>query len=117
MEGFALREIAFQPTFQKFANETVRGFQIHVRDRIEYRPVRTTVAILRSVRQVHPEHPLWRDPPYEYEATRLPIDLIAGTDRLRRDLDGGIDLGEIESLWERDIDRFREATAPLLLYR
>jgi uncharacterized protein YbbC (DUF1343 family) len=87
-----------------------------VRDRVAYRPVKTAVAILRAVRRVHPERSLWRDPPYEYETERLPIDLISGTDRVRRDVDSGIDLAEIESRWMGDLERFRDARAPFLLY-
>jgi uncharacterized protein YbbC (DUF1343 family) len=117
MQGFRLREVAFEPTFQKFTGETVRGFQIHVSDRRGYRPVRTTVAILSAVRRVHPDRILWRDPPYEYETGKLPIDLIAGTDRLRRDIDAGRDLAEIEEGWGPGLARFREASAPFLLYR
>ncbi len=116
MHGFALREVAFEPTFQKFARETVRGFQIHVGDRRRYRPVRTTVAILRAVRNVHPDRILWRDPPYEYETVKLPIDLIAGTDRLRHDIDAKRDLADIEASWSEGLARFREESAPFLLY-
>jgi len=114
--GFALREIAFEPTFQKWTGDAVRGFQIHVTDRDRYRPVATTVAILSVVRGVHPDRVLWRAPPYEYEAERLPIDLIAGTDRLRAAIDAGAGVEEIAASWDADLAAFREAREPFLLY-
>ncbi|MDM7917375.1 MAG: DUF1343 domain-containing protein [Candidatus Eisenbacteria bacterium] len=89
LEGCLLREVAFEPTFQKHAGQLVRGFQIHVTDRDRYRPVRTTVALLAAVRSIHPERKLWREPPYEYETKRMPIDLISGSDRLRAAIDAG----------------------------
>ena len=38
-------------------------------------PTALFVAILRAVRELHPDLRLWRDPPYEYETDRVPIDV------------------------------------------
>ena len=69
-----------------------------VYDPFRCRPYRLIAAILRTVRELHPGLPLWRDPPYEYETDRLPIDVIAGGPALRRWVDGAD--GEPPEAWE-----------------
>ena len=32
----------------------------------------------------------WKQPPYEYEAVKLPIDILCGTDRVRRAIEAGV---------------------------
>ena len=53
--------------------------------------VSSIAAILKIVRALHPELPVWRTPPYEYEFERLPIDVIAGGPALRRWVDDADD--------------------------
>jgi uncharacterized protein YbbC (DUF1343 family) len=114
--GYVLREVAFQPTFHKWAGETVRGFQVHLTDAAAFRPVATATALLAAVRRNHPERLAWKEPPYEYEFDRLPIDLIAGTDALRIAIESDVDAGTIAASWRADEEAFREARRPFLIY-
>ncbi len=47
--GAAFREGWFTPTFSKFAGQRCGGCQLHVTDREAFRPVATTLAILRAI--------------------------------------------------------------------
>ncbi len=114
--GGLLRPVAFQPTFHKYQGETVRGFQIHVTDPDRFFPVETAVRILHAVRSQYPDQFGWKDPPYEYEEVHMPIDCIAGTDRLRLDLERGAPPGEITASWENDLADYLDAAGPFLLY-
>ncbi|MBD3162335.1 MAG: DUF1343 domain-containing protein [Candidatus Eisenbacteria bacterium] len=116
IDGAILREVAFEPTFHKFAGETIRGFQIHVVDRARFRPVRCTTALLSAIRRLYPDRLVWRPPPYEYEQDRMPIDLIYGTDSVRHGLDSGADWREIEGTWQEGRRAYRERVRPHLLY-
>jgi uncharacterized protein YbbC (DUF1343 family) len=78
--------------------------------------VETSVALLAAVARRHGGDFAWKEPPYEYEHTRRPIDLIAGTDQLRLALDGGAEPAEILRAWEPGIEEFREERRPYLLY-
>ena len=40
-------------------------------------------------RRAAPDRFAWREPPYEYEHDKLPIDILVGSDRLRRQIDAG----------------------------
>ena len=59
----------------------------------------------------------WRRPPYEYERTRLPIDLLGGGDAIRREITQGAALSALERGWRRDVGRFARLRRPYLLYR
>ncbi|MBN2056880.1 DUF1343 domain-containing protein, partial [bacterium] len=49
-----------------------------------------------AVRRLHPADLAWKQPPYEYEPVKLPIDILAGTDRLRLLVDAGAEWREFE---------------------
>jgi uncharacterized protein YbbC (DUF1343 family) len=76
--GVFFRENYFQPTFQKFAGQLCGGAQIHVLDRERFRPFRVGVEIIKHIRNTYPEHFQWKQPPYEYEWKRLPIEILIG---------------------------------------
>ncbi|HEV2965420.1 MAG TPA: hypothetical protein VGW97_00810, partial [Chthoniobacterales bacterium] len=54
------------------------GAQIHVLDRNVYRAFQTGVEIIRCIRKLNPEKFAWRQPPYEYEYEKLPIQILLG---------------------------------------
>ncbi|RKX60968.1 MAG: DUF1343 domain-containing protein [Thermodesulfobacteriota bacterium] len=116
LPGFILREQSFEPAFHKWSGKRCRGFQIHVTNRLEYRPYITTLAVLAAVKRMHPKDFAWKDPPYEYEFERLPADLIIGDKRVREALDAGTGPMDIQSVWARDLKDFEQARPAWLLY-
>jgi uncharacterized protein YbbC (DUF1343 family) len=102
LPGVVFRPLHFEPTFQKHAGRLCGGAQIHVTRRERFRPFKTGVAVLKAVRETYPEEPLWKEPPYEYETVKPPIDILAGTRRLREEIDRGDDLGGMEQWWRKE---------------
>ena len=78
LPGVFFRENYFQPTFQKFAGQLCGGAQIHVIDRQAFRPFQTGLEILRTICKFHPDQFAWKQPPYEYETEKLPIEILLG---------------------------------------
>ncbi len=78
LSGVFFRENYFQPTFHKFAGKLCRGAQLHVLDRDKFRPFKTGVEIIKRIRQIHGDQFQWKQPPYEYEWKRLPIEVLIG---------------------------------------
>jgi uncharacterized protein YbbC (DUF1343 family) len=99
LPGVLFRPLYFQPTFQKHAGEVCGGAQIHLLDRSKYRSFKTGVAVLKAVNELYPRRPLWKSPPYEYETEKMPVDILAGTDRLRISIEKGDALDHMESWW------------------
>jgi uncharacterized protein YbbC (DUF1343 family) len=117
LPGVHFRPAFFEPTFQKHAKETCGGCQIHVLDRQKFRPVQTAVQLMAEFRRQDPARFPWREPPYEYEHDKEPIDILYGSDRLRLTLDAAGDVDALVSSWEADEAAFRRTREPFLLYR
>lgn len=116
LKGVVFRPLYFTPTFNKFSGELCGGAQIHVTDREKFKPFKTAVAILLAIHELYPEVKLWRQPPYEYEFEKLPFDILAGSDRLRMDIEIGKPLKEMEELWNREVSAFEKVRSRYLLY-
>jgi len=116
LPGVYFRPAVFEPTFQKHAQRGCGGCQIHVLNREEFRPVLTGVALIAMFRRVDPAGFRWRPPPYEYEREKLPIDILAGSDVLRRQIEADTPLDEIAAGWREDELAFAELRKPYLLY-
>lgn len=92
LRGCRLRPCWFEPTFNKHAGTLCAGFQVHVEDaafydHLSFRPWRLFALTFKALRRLRPDYPLWADFPYEYEFDRLAIDLINGSELLRRWVD------------------------------
>ena len=116
LPGVVFRACQFEPTFQKHAGQLCGGAQLHVVDRSAFRPVETAVSILNLVRRLAPSDFAWRQPPYEYEYTKMPIDVLWGGDDLRHGIDSGASPGEVMQPVGGSVAEFDRLVEPYLLY-
>jgi uncharacterized protein YbbC (DUF1343 family) len=121
LKGCALRECWFSPTFHKHAGTLCNALMIHAEGPFysheAFRPWRLQALAFKAIRQLHPEYPIWRDFPYEYEFERLAIDVINGGPALREWVDDAAsEPGDLDALATPDEARWREEVADLLLY-
>ncbi len=117
LPGVVFRPLSFQPTFQKHANALCGGAQIHVTDREKFKPFKTGVAILKAIHNTWPRDFAWKEPPYEYEEVKMPIDILAGTDRLRKDIESWKELNEMEAWWKEETKAFEKVRKEYLIYK
>jgi len=118
LSGCRLRPCYFEPTFHKHSGQLCAGLQIHVEgpgyDHDRFRPWRLVAVLLKTLRQLMPDYPLWRDFAYEYERDRPAIDLISGSELLRTWVDDPAStcadleaqLMSDEAGWEREREPF-----------
>ena len=116
LPGCHFRPVFFEPTFQKHARQTCGGCQIHVIDRRTFEPLRVAVELIDEFRREDPARFAWREPPYEYEHDKEPIDILYGSDRLRRTLDDSGSVAALVESWRADEEQFRRLREPHLLY-
>jgi uncharacterized protein YbbC (DUF1343 family) len=122
LRGCRLRPCYFEPTFQKYAGKLCSGLQIHVEDAAydhgAFKPWRLMAAVFKCLRRLKGDYQLWRDFPYEYERTRLAIDLINGSELLREWVDDPAAVpADLERITARDEHAWLEQRADFLLYR
>lgn len=121
LEGCRLRPCHFEPTFHKFKGELCSGLQIHVDDPAyaheRFKPFRLMLLFFKTLREVHPHLFAWRQPPYEYEATRLPIDLLNGGTAPREWVDdASATPADLEALLSREEKEWEVERKEFLLY-
>jgi uncharacterized protein YbbC (DUF1343 family) len=116
LPGVHFRAAVFEPTFQKHAKVTCGGCQIHVTDRRRFLPVLTGVAVIEAIRAESPSAFAWREPPYEYEHDKEPIDILAGSPELRQAIDAGASAESIAASWPATHAPFLAARQRCLLY-
>jgi len=117
LPGVHFRPAIFEPTFHKHARTTCGGCQIHVNDRGTFRPVETGVALLEAFRFADPEAFEWRAPPYEYEHTIPPIDILYGSSQLRLGLEAGRSAADLVAGWTAGVQPFVDQRQSVLLYQ
>ncbi len=116
LPGVGFRAAAFTPTFQKHAGELCHGVQVHVLDRRRFPAFLTYLLLIQHARRQDPGRFAWRDPPYEYEHVRLPIDILCGTDRTRNAIEAGVSPKRLVAGWRKELAAFGRRRARHLLY-
>jgi len=116
LPGCYFRPLVFQPTSGKWAEQSCVGFQLHVTDGVTFLPYRTSLALLQAVMLCYEEEFAYKEPPYEYEFERLPMDLILGDIRLRKGLERGDAVSDLEKAWQPALDNYLEQRKKYLLY-
>lgn len=122
LKGALLRECHFQPTFHKFQNQLCHGVMIHTdvpgyRPR-EFKPYRLVSLLLKCVRELYPDYPIYRDFAYEYVEDRLAFDVIHGGPRLREWIeDPAAKPADLEKALRRDENAWKKEYRRYFLYR
>ena len=116
LPGVFFRPVEFRPTFQKHVGQICGGCQIHVTNRHTFKPVLMATALLQIFRTFSLDRFSWREPPYEYEQLKKPIDILSGSDQLRAQIDTGMQAAEIAATWEKDLTTFAQVRKRFLLY-
>jgi uncharacterized protein YbbC (DUF1343 family) len=114
--GARFRAAVFTPTFQKHAGRACGGVQVHVTDRGRFPAFLAYLLLIAHARRQDPERFAWRDPPYEYEPVKRPIDILCGTDEVRRAIERGVSPRRLAPAWRRARTAFLRRRAPHLLY-
>jgi uncharacterized protein YbbC (DUF1343 family) len=115
LPGTVFRPLSFIPTFSKWKDTICKGIQIHVTDRAQFLSFESALAIVKYSQELHPDSFQWAPPPYEYEEIKLPFDIIAGTDRLRKIMHKEPE--EIRQSWQKELESFKATREKYLLYR
>jgi uncharacterized protein YbbC (DUF1343 family) len=113
LAGVRFLPIRFNPTFDKWAGQSCGGVSIHVTDRAVFRSYEMTVRILKLCREKYPNDCLLNPPPYEYENSLMPLDIISGSSLLRRCL---AEYSEMDAAIALDCEAWDHERSEFLLY-
>ena len=107
LPGCALRAVTFTPWDSKHEGKECGGVEIHVTDRRTLRPVALLTALLLAVARTHPAR---------FEFKKETFDRLAGTSRLREEIEKGVPLEEIVEGWRPGLEEYAARRGRYLLY-
>ena len=116
LPGARFRAIQFQPTFQKHAGDVCEGCFLHVTDRRSFEPVLTALMIIRECAHMGRESFQWKEPPYEYEDKKRPIDILLGRGDLAEKAIGSMPINQLRQVLVQDAAEFEPKRKESLLY-
>ena len=112
LPGVLFRACYFTPTFWRFKDERCSGIQVHVTNRDVFRPVETGLYLLSTLMETHPEF-RFNEPTYD---KRRHFDLLAGTSKLREQLERGEPVADILASWETETSKYLGEREKHLIY-
>jgi uncharacterized protein YbbC (DUF1343 family) len=115
LPGLACRPVSFQPTFNKWAGELCQGLELFPLDK-SFRPLLTGLSLLQIILELYPDSLKLKEPPYEYEYERRPLDLILGRTDLYDRLAAGTTAAELAREWAGDLAAFQSERLDILIY-
>jgi uncharacterized protein YbbC (DUF1343 family) len=116
LPGVHFRPARFTPTFHKWAGRLCGGVQVHVTDAARFQPFLAGLAEIAVARKQSPRGFRWKRPPYEFEHRKLPIDILCGTDAIRKAIERGTDLATIARRWAPALAAWARRRTPYLMY-
>ncbi len=116
LPGIMLRPVAFEPISNKWQGERCEGFQIHITDPVKYKPYFSTLNFLHAIYVCHGNEFRWKNPPYEYEFEKLPVDLITGNSTIRMAIENPDQIDEIETTWQSELEEYLHISREYYLY-
>jgi len=117
IEGCAFRIHNFIPTFHKFCGELCNGLQIHVTDINIFKPVGTALEIFDAIIETSaPDSLKFNLPPYEYEYSLIPFDILSGDSGMRETLLNRKNIRIEKERWSHEIEEFRNEFRHFAVY-
>ena len=116
IKGAFLRPVNFEPTSGKWQGNICKGFQIHVTSKKEFKPYFSSLALMQLIIKHHKNDFKFKNPPYEYEFERMPMDLILGSKTLRKRLTNLEDINLLSDQWQDELKQFKSLSGKYYLY-
>ncbi|MBU1194681.1 MAG: DUF1343 domain-containing protein [Proteobacteria bacterium] len=114
--GAFLRIAGFEPTSGKWCAKPCRGFHLHVTDKNSFQPYFTSLLLMQLILRYHGDEFKFKEPPYEYEFEKLPMDLILGSKTLREQITEQTDIMDISRSWQKETQLFKSISGKFYQY-
>jgi uncharacterized protein YbbC (DUF1343 family) len=115
-QGTYLRPVKFEPVAGKWNYKTCNGIHIHISDKTSFKPYKTSLILLQEIIRLYNNDFKFKQPPYEYEYNKLPMDLILGSKEIRKRIENMDDIDIIEKSWQKNLNNFIKISKEFHLY-
>jgi uncharacterized protein YbbC (DUF1343 family) len=110
LPGVRVEAVAFTPVRPgdgKFADRPLRGVRFHTTDRARYDPTITAIHTLAEIQRLHSD---------SLRFAVAHFDRLAGSPRVREQIQSGAQPAEITRDWGEQVETFKRSRSPYLLY-
>lgn len=117
LPGLVALPVRFRPTFNKWSGESCGGVFLAADAEETVRSYQATLALIAAIQRRWPDEFHWTLPPYEYESEKPPIDILVGSDELRRAaVEGTLSPEAVKDLSSVDAEAWWREVQGSLLY-
>lgn len=114
--GIVFRPHFFKPLTNKYANEICGGLSLHVTNKELFPSYFCGIAMIKTAYELYPNQFEWKMPPYEFEKDKMPIDILTGTDKIRKAVENHENIFTFKKIWDEEIALFNSQVLSYLLY-
>ncbi len=115
-ESFILRPTVFMPTFQKHAGSPCGGFHIHVNDPNKFKSWRLSQVLCQAFYQKNTIDFTWSTHKYEYRFDQLAIDLINGTEKVKKWVEENKSIQDLHIIENLNMSTFLNQREKVIIY-
>lgn len=108
LPGVRFQAIYYKPFYGSYRDKPLRGVRLKLTDPKAYRPIRTSIAILTTLRDLYPGKFLFKE--------ERPVGIHWGNTEIRRQLESGLSADAIIDSWRSGHEEFAAARQLALLY-
>lgn len=108
LPGVWFRPMSYRPHYGRRTGQMLHGVQLMLRDPYAFRPLRTALVLLTTIRRMYPKD-------LEISNERL-FKRVWGNDRILEMVKAGKSWKKIEATWQKELAAFGEKRAKVLLY-
>ena len=105
------RPIYFRPYYSKYRDELCGGVYIHILNKNKNGFFNSIVKVLKKIRELYPKFFEWKKWNDVYS-----IDRLAGTDKVRKIIEGDLEIEKYEIEWRKENKSFQEKIDKVKLY-
>jgi len=108
LPGVRFQAISYKPFYGSFKDKPLRGVRLRLTDPKAYRPIRTAISILTTLRAMYPDKFLFKE--------ERPVGIHWGNTELRKQLESGLGTEAIIESWRAGNAEFETARQRALIY-
>jgi uncharacterized protein YbbC (DUF1343 family) len=108
LPGVRFQAISYKPFYGSFKDKPLRGVRLRLTDPKVYRPIRTAISILTTLRAMYPDKFLFKE--------ERPVGIHWGNTELRKQLESGLGTEAIIESWSSGNAEFETARQRALIY-
>lgn len=116
LPGTIFTPVFFKPEFSKFEGEVCNGILVTPQQPEIFESFRVYYEIIRLVYHGYKENFQWKQPPYEFEYKRPPIDMICGSPFIRESIENNTGFSDIQDTIDTEIQSYKKTVSDYLLY-